>query len=202
MDMRVGRAKGETHRRLPKEQRRRQLLDTALKIVRAEGADRLTLGHLAASAGVSKPIAYEHFGTRSGLMIALYRSIDEKQLSTLRESVAESTDPHESITLLAQTYVHCSADTEGVWLAVGDALSGSREMDAVSQELTDEHVRLFASVLAEHTSLSGIELDLYCIGLIGAGDALSDAMVRGRCTESQAIDAFSSLISSTLPAAK
>ena len=40
-------------RRLSKAERRRQLLDTALVIVREEGADRLTLGHLAARAGVS-----------------------------------------------------------------------------------------------------------------------------------------------------
>jgi AcrR family transcriptional regulator len=43
--------------RLSKAERRQQLLDTALAIVREEGADRLTLGHLAARAGVSKPIA-------------------------------------------------------------------------------------------------------------------------------------------------
>jgi len=48
--------------RLPKAERR-QLLAIALVIVREEGADRLTLGHLAARAGVSKPITYEHFGT-------------------------------------------------------------------------------------------------------------------------------------------
>ncbi|MFC7557085.1 TetR/AcrR family transcriptional regulator [Pseudoroseomonas wenyumeiae] len=58
-----------TQRRFSKAERRRQLLDTALLIVREEGADRLTLGHLAARAGVSKPVAYDHFGTRSGLLI-------------------------------------------------------------------------------------------------------------------------------------
>ena len=51
-------------RRLSKAERRQQLLDTALRIVREEGADRLTLGHLAIRAGVSKPVTYEHFGTR------------------------------------------------------------------------------------------------------------------------------------------
>ena len=55
--------------RLSSASRRRQLLAVALSIVREEGADRLTLGHLAQRAGVSKPVAYDHFGTRSGLLI-------------------------------------------------------------------------------------------------------------------------------------
>ena len=76
-------------RRLSNAERRRQLLDTALVIVREEGADRLTLGHLAARAGVSKPVAYDHFGTRSGLLIELYRSIDAEQANALRVALAD-----------------------------------------------------------------------------------------------------------------
>jgi AcrR family transcriptional regulator len=54
-------------KRLPKEQRREQLLDTALAIVREQGTDAITLSYVAERAGVSKPIAYGHFGTRAGL---------------------------------------------------------------------------------------------------------------------------------------
>ena len=67
--------------RLPKAERRRRLLNVALAIVCEEGADRLTLGHLATRAGVSKPITYEHFGTWSGLLAELLRSLDEEQVS-------------------------------------------------------------------------------------------------------------------------
>ncbi len=49
--------------RLSKAERRCQLLDIALVIIREKGADRLTLGHLAVRAGVSKPITHEHFNT-------------------------------------------------------------------------------------------------------------------------------------------
>ena len=64
---------------MSKDQRRAQLLETAAVIVRAEGTDALTLARLAEQAGVTKPIAYEHFGTRAGLLIALYRYFDERQ---------------------------------------------------------------------------------------------------------------------------
>lgn len=50
--------------RLSKPARREQLLDTAMAIVRAHGTDSLTLLSLAEAAGVSRPVVYDHFGTR------------------------------------------------------------------------------------------------------------------------------------------
>jgi AcrR family transcriptional regulator len=188
-------ASASSSRRLPRADRRRQLLDTALTIVRDEGADRLTLGYLAARAGVSKPVAYGHFGTRSGLLIELYRSIDRKQSTTLRAALAaEERTLDETVEVLATTYIHCSADTSGEWHTVGAALAGSPEMDAVFQELIDGYVQLFASALGPFTPWSPVELERYCIGLVGAGEALSAAMVRGSCGETDAADTFASII--------
>ena len=61
-----------TRRRLTREQRARQLLDVAWALVGEEGTDALTLGRLAEAAGVTKPVAYDHFVTRNGLLAALY----------------------------------------------------------------------------------------------------------------------------------
>ncbi|RAI01622.1 TetR family transcriptional regulator [Acuticoccus sediminis] len=188
-------------RRLSKAQRRRQLLETALLIVREEGADRLTLGHLAARAGVSKPVAYDHFGTRAGLLIDLYKSIDVEQSNTLREALTSAERSFdETVDVLATTYIHCSADTSGVWHAVGAALAGSEEMDAVHRELLDGYVRLFATVLARHSALPPEELVRRCIGMIGAGEALAAAMLRGTCSEPDAAAAFAALIRGGLSA--
>lgn len=182
-------------RRLSKTERRRQLLDTAIKIVREEGADSLTLGHLAKRAGISKPVAYEHFGTRSTLLIELYRLIDAEQVNALRAALA--TDERsfaETAEVLASTYIHCYADTSGEWHAVGAALAGSEEKEAVYQELLDGYVQLFATLLKPHSTLPASVLEQRCIGLIGAGEALSAAMVRGNCSEAEATQTFIALI--------
>lgn len=180
--------------RLSKAERRQQLLDTALAIVREEGADRLTLGHLAARAGVSKPIAYEHFGTRSGLLIALYKAIDSGQAAALRETLlAAPRGLDETARMLCDTYMHCYIDTSGEWHALGAALSGSEEMGAVHQELLEGYVALFMAALKPHSSLPDGELHLRCVGLVGAGEALSAAMVRGEATEKQAAEALAAL---------
>ncbi|MCC5667032.1 TetR/AcrR family transcriptional regulator [Nostoc sp. CHAB 5784] len=181
--------------RLSKADRRRQLLDMALVIVREEGADRLTLGHLAARAGVSKPIPYEHFGTRSGLLTELYKSLDKEQANALREALRSvQRNLEDTADVLATAYIHCSVDTSGEWHAVGAALSGSEAMGAVHQELIDGYVQLFVSALEPHSTLPPDELQRRCVGLIGAGEALSVMMIGGHCSEKEAAEAFSSLI--------
>ena len=188
-------------RRLSNAARRRQLLDTARRIVRDEGADRLTLGHLAARAGVSKPVAYDHFGTRSELLIALYRLIDAEQADALRRALTNGGRSLEATAeALAAAYVHCSADTSGEWHAVGAALAGSEEKGAVYQELLDNSARLFATVLQPHSALPPAELGRRCVGLVGAGEALAAAMVRGGGGEAEAGAAFAALIQGGLRA--
>ena len=194
-----GAASRTASRRLSGAERRRQLLDTALLIVREEGADRLTLGHLAARAGVSKPVAYDHFGTRSGLLIELYRWIDTEKVDAFREAMAAGTQgSDETVKVLATTYVQCAADTTGEFHAVGAALAGSEEKAAVFQKLLDNNVQMFVSVLKPHSSLPLAELERRCVGLVGAGEALSAAMVRGRCSKVEAAGTFASLINSAL----
>src|SRR5689334_13006179 len=64
-------ARTEANKRLSKTERRAQLLAVARDIVRESGSDALTLASLAERAGVTRPIAYEHFETRAGLLVAL-----------------------------------------------------------------------------------------------------------------------------------
>lgn len=196
-----GAAGRATSRRLSKAERRRQLLDTALRIVREEGADRLTLGHLAARAGVSKPVAYDHFDTRSGLLIELYRWIDTERVEAFRDAMTTGERSlEECVGVLAAAYIHCAADKTDEFHAVGAALAGSEEKAAVFQELLDNCVRMFVSVLTPHNTLPAAELERRCIGLVGAGEALSAALVRGQCSEAEAAQVFASLIEGGLRA--
>ena len=186
-------------RRLSKAERRRQLLDTALLIVREEGADRLTLGHLAVRAGVSKPVVYDHFSTRSLLLIELYKWIDTERVNAFRDAMAGSTRTLEDTAqLLASAYIQCAADNTDEFYAVGAALAGSDEKAAVFQELLDNCVQMFTSVLKPHAALSAVELERRCTGLVGAGEALAGALVRGRHDKDDVTQAFASLIRGAL----
>ncbi|MCG8925932.1 TetR/AcrR family transcriptional regulator [Lentzea sp. CC55] len=181
-------------KRLSKQERRDQLLATARRMVREEGADRLTLARLSDQAGVSKPVVYDHFPSRSVLLIELYRTVDAEQVQALRTELARGRDLRETADVLAVAYIRCFLDTGGEWHAIGAALEGSAEKVAVHHELLDGYVRLFASVLKPHSSLSPAELKRRCIGLVGAGEALGAAMLRGISGEQRAARSLAALI--------
>ena len=187
-------------RRLSKADRRRQLLVTALDVIREEGADNLTLGHLAVRAGVSKPVVYDHFGTRSGLLIELYRWIDTERVEAFRKAMAVADkDRDETIASLADAYIRCAADLTGEFYVVGAALAGSPEKADVYTELLDQSVAMFVSVLRPFNRLTGPAATRLCIGLVGAGEGLSAAIVRGKLAEADAIATFKEIISASVP---
>lgn len=187
-------------RRLSKADRRQQLLTTALDVVRQEGADNLTLGHLAVRAGVSKPVVYDHFGTRSGLLIELYRWIDTERVEAFRLTMeAADKDRDETIASLAEAYIRCAADMTGEFYVIGAALAGSPEKAEVYAELLDQSVAMFVSVLRPFNRLTGPAATRLCVGLVGAGEGLSAAIVRGKLTETDAIATFREIISASVP---
>ena len=190
-------------RRLSKPERRQQLLDTALQIVREEDVDHLTLGHLAKRAGVSKPVVYDHFETRSVLLIELYRWIDTQRVAAFRDTMALSPRTlGETVEALASAYIQCASDTTDEFFAVGAALAGSEDKAAVFQTLLDNCVQMFVAVLEPHADLTMAELERRCTGLVGAGEALSGAVMRGRHSEEGVTAAFASLIRGALSASE
>ena len=181
--------------RLSKAERRRQLLETARLIVRDEGADRLTLAHLAVRAGVSKPVTYEHFETRTGLLIELYRWIDTERIAAFREAMAGGNRSAREATLaLATTYLACGTDQGDEFHSVGAALAGSAEKLTVYQELVDNVIDMFVTVLQPHSALQTEALALASIGLVAAGDALTSAVTRGHCSAAEAAGVFATII--------
>ncbi|TCP29684.1 TetR/AcrR family transcriptional regulator [Sphingomonas sp. BK235] len=189
--------------RLTKAARRRQLLDIALALVRAEGAERLTLPGLAQRAGISKPVVYDHFGSRDELLVAVYRAIDAERGRALRDTVApDGRDVAATAARLAAAYVRGAADHGEAWDSVGAALAGSEEKGAVDQELLDGAVATFVAALAPHEPLPRVELERRCIGLVGAGEALSGAMMRGLLTERAATAGLTAIIAGALAPAE
>jgi AcrR family transcriptional regulator len=182
-------------KKLSKAERREQLLETALAIVREQGTDALTLGYLAERAGVSKPIAYEHFKTRSGLLIALYEQIDNRQVAALLLALERTPRRLEDVArVLSTAYMNCFTAVGPEWHAISAALKGDEEMEAFQRELIDSYVALYRDAFAPYSKLPEDELRLRCVGIIGAGDAIARDMVRGRVDEAAAAASLASLI--------
>ncbi|MDU0343843.1 TetR/AcrR family transcriptional regulator [Bosea rubneri] len=121
--------------RLTREDRQRQLIETAWRIVGDEGTDALTLGHLAERAGVTKPVVYSHFPTRSALLIALYRDFDMREYAIM-EAALESSEASLAgkAGAIASSYVDCVLTQGREIPGVMAALAGSPELAAVKRD--------------------------------------------------------------------
>jgi AcrR family transcriptional regulator len=71
---------------------RRLLLDTALRIVQAEGTDQVSVREVARRAGVSSGAPFRHFRDRNALLAALAEEGHEALAAEVRARVAEQPD--------------------------------------------------------------------------------------------------------------
>ncbi len=167
-------------KRLKKEERRAQLLDMARTIVRINGLDALTLGFLAESAGVTKPITYDHFGDREGLLMALYKDFNDEQKKKFH-TVLSGDKPSLAvcIQLFSKAYIDWACQTGPEVGPIVASLSGSESLYQFHQDCMKECSEYLRQALSPFLSLEGARGDAVLIAIFGAADALSAAAARG-----------------------
>ncbi len=174
------------------------MLDAAVAIVRAQCADALTLVTLAEAAGVSRPIAYDHFGTRAGLLLALYRRLDERHRTAVTQALRTAAPTAGAIArVMSAAYFACATDMPE-FAAVSAALKGNPEMEAIQREMLDSYTSVMAAALAPHSSLPAEALRLRCLGVLGAAEAIAAELNRERTTAADAVTALTALILGSL----
>lgn len=181
-------SKLRARRRLPREERHRQLLDVAWRLVREEGTDALTLPRLSDEADVTKPVVYDHFGTRDGLLIALYKDFDARQTALFDAALGSSEATLEGTArIIATSYVECVLTQGREMPGVLAALAGSPEMEAVKREYQVAFIERCRRALASFSAARGVARASFW-AMLGAADALSHAAVIGEITARQAQD--------------
>ena len=173
-------------RRLSREDRLRQLLDVAWQLVRDEGTDALTLGRLAELAGVTKPVVYDHFATRAGLLAALYADFDARQDQVFANAIATSNAALEDRAwVIASSYVDCVLLQGREIPGVIAALSGSPELEASKREYEAIFLDKCRDALSPFTAGGSIS-QAGLRAMLGAAEALSHAAANGEISREEA----------------
>lgn len=175
-------------KRLKKEERRQQLLDVARAIIRDEGTEMLTLGYLAEKAGVTKPITYDHFGDRKGLLITLYESFNEQQIANFQRALSSATTSLEqAVRLYSTAYVNCVISTGTEITQIIAALSGSEalmdSLDKGRKACADSLI----GALQPYINLQSPLGESVIATQLGAADAISALASRGTISAEDAI---------------
>lgn len=182
-------------KKLPRPERRAQLLDVASAIVREEGTDALTLGSLAERAGVSKPIAYSHFETRSGLMIALSKMAMDRLVAALAAALENAPqEPEQVARILSSAYLECALTIGPEWHAIDAALRGDATMEAHQRRTRQDHAAFYAAAIQPLSKLDSKVVQRRCVGLIGTMEALSAKVMEGGMPLDVAVDDLMALI--------
>lgn len=175
-----------SRRRLTKEARTRQLLEVAWSLIGSEGTDALSLGRLAEAAGVTKPVVYDHFGTRNGLLVALYEDYDVRQTTLFDAAVLEAKSTlMDKAGVVAGAYVDCVLTQGREIQGVLAALSGAPELAALKRQYQELFIKKCAGIFMPFAGAEGISTaSLWA--MLGAADALSEAALAGDITDAEA----------------
>jgi AcrR family transcriptional regulator len=178
----------QPRRRLSREDRRRQLIEVAWQVIRADGTEALTLPRLAEQASVAKPVVYDHFATRPALLAALYQEFDTHQTALMDAAfqASEPTLPSRAM-VIAASYVDCVLEQGREIPGVISALAGSPELARVKRDYEAVFMEKCRTLLAPFAP-AGTVAASGLLAMLGAAEALSFAAASGDITPDEAKD--------------
>jgi AcrR family transcriptional regulator len=143
----------EERERLSADARREALLDATKALVTRDGPGAVTMGTVAARAGVTRALVYKHFDNKDELLVALYRREATALDRAMREVVVAAGPGLEAKLRALVEVVIDSADRHGPFfhLLRGAATSGRARSDRRSWDRRT--LRYFASLVTAETAL-------------------------------------------------
>ena len=152
----MSRAAPRSRRRLSADERREQLLDAALALAAGGDVAAISVGEVAAHAGVSEGLLYHYFATKQALVVAAVRRAADAFIADLRSSAVGP--PLARLTAGLGAYLdHVQSQPTG-WRALLHA--NTADLAAIGAEVEQESLRLALDALdiAEPTAVLQVAL--------------------------------------------
>jgi AcrR family transcriptional regulator len=166
--------------RLPAGQRRRQLLDVACPIFAERGFHATAMDDVAAAAGVTKPVLYQHFPSKRALYVELLDDVGHQLLAELRSATSHATTGRERVEAGFAAYFRFVTDNPPAFrLLFGASARNDSEFARVVDRVLDEATTAISTLIeidaaAEHRRV-------LAHALIGIAEATSrDALAGDR----------------------
>lgn len=156
--------------RLPRQARRAQLLESALDVFAAQGYHAAAMDDIAAKAGVSKPVLYQHFPGKFELYLALLETACDRVIESTNAALRATHDNKLRVAgTMAAFYDYVAADTGAFRLVFESDLTSEPLVRAQVERVTTECASAITEVIAEDTGLPTEAAHLLAVGLVGMG---------------------------------
>ncbi|MBA2523987.1 MAG: TetR/AcrR family transcriptional regulator [Solirubrobacterales bacterium] len=103
------------HRRVPRDLRRRHLLELATRLFSERGFDAASMDELAQRAGVSKPVIYDQFGSKEGLLLAAIDALGSELNAAVIQAVEGRTDPEDLLRAGSLAFFRFVGEQRATW---------------------------------------------------------------------------------------
>ena len=156
-------------KRLPAARRRGQLLDVALERFGANGFHRTSMEEIADAAGVTKPVLYQHFGSKQALYRELLDLVGRELLAAVTAGAAAGPDPYDRVLAGFGAYFRFVVErTSGFQLLFG---SGARQTDEFAAAVRAVEASVAARIGSFiDADIDGAHRELLGYAIVGLGE--------------------------------
>lgn len=163
----------EPPRRLPAAERALQLLDAAASLFGSQGYDGTSIEQIARAAGISRPVVYEHYGSKAGIYLACVRRAREQLAADFIKGIGDATTAYDRLKGGIDGYFRFVEDDPLRWSVIFEGVAVTGEVAEQALRMRDETVHMIGILIREsRPDLSDDEADGFAHALSGAGEQL------------------------------
>jgi len=159
--------------RLPAVQRRRQLLDVSLEVFAAQGFHGASMAEVAAAAGVTKPVLYQHFRSKRELYLELLDDVGQRLLEEVQKATAAAGGPRQQVASGFAAYFRFVSQNESAFrlLFGGEGREADREFADAVRRVEDAMADAIAVLI--DADIDDDHRRLLAYGVVGLAEATS-----------------------------
>ncbi len=165
--------------RVPRAVRAAQLLDLADRLFAERGFAGASMDELARRAGVSKPVIYDHFGSKEQLFAACVRRTGELLADRVAKAVGEESDPYLQLRAGSIVYFRFVQERIQAWIVLfDDEEARDALITAEASRIRHRQADLMIRLMAESSGLvpgsaARARLEATALAIAGAYESLS-----------------------------
>jgi AcrR family transcriptional regulator len=183
--------------RMPRDQRRAQLLDAANAVFTSKGYHAAAMDDIADLAGVSKPVLYQHFPSKLDLYLALLDASCDRLLEVVEDALASTEDNADRVVATMGAFYDFVNSASGDFRFVFESdLTGESEVQKRLWQVNNRIADAIAEVIAEDTDLSAERAKLLAISLVGVAQVSARYWFSGGIKQEMPLEEAKQLVSS------
>jgi AcrR family transcriptional regulator len=154
--------------RLPRDERRAQLLSAALEVFTAAGYHSAAMDEIADRAKVSKPVLYQHFPSKLELYLAVLDLHIDSLVFAIQKAIAQHRNNSDRVKATVEAYFgFIDSEGEAFRLLFESDMSLEPQVRERLNRMTYDCAAAVSAVISIDTGLAKEESTMLAVGLIG-----------------------------------